>query len=90
MRDAPLTILLYRDTCARCRLLSRLAITASLGALVRVPLSSPLGTRVLQDVPAARGNLVLLRDRRMVVGWRVIPVVLSRFWRWPRSRHGRA
>jgi hypothetical protein len=90
MRDASVTILLYRDTCARCRLLSRLAVSASLGALVRVPLASPLGARILQDVPATRGNLVLMRDRRMVIGWRVIPGVLSSFWRRPRSRDARA
>jgi hypothetical protein len=69
-------VLLYRDTCGRCRLLSRLAVAASLGRLARWPLASPRAEAILRRVPAARGKLVLVDGERLVTGWRVIPAAL--------------
>jgi hypothetical protein len=74
-------VILYRDTCGKCRLLSRLAVAASLGRLSRLPLSSPRAAAILHSVPAARGKLVLLDGDSLVTGWRVIPAALWRIQR---------
>ena len=71
-------VLLYRDTCGKCRLLSRLAVAASLGRLARLPLSSPGAAALLRRAPMARGKLVLIDGERLVTGWRVIPAALWR------------
>jgi hypothetical protein len=69
-------VLLYRDGCAKCRLLSWLMVAASLGAITRLPVSSPLAGEIVQAVPAARGKLVWLDGATLVTGWQVIPSAL--------------
>ncbi len=65
--------MLYRDTCGKCRLLSRLAVVAALGRIRRAPASSALAIDIVRRVPVARGKLVLLDGPRLVTGWKVIP-----------------
>jgi hypothetical protein len=68
-------LLLYRDSCAKCRFLSRLAVAVSLGAIERVPASSAVAGAITQQVPAAQGKLVLLDGARLVIGRRVFAAV---------------
>lgn len=72
--DRPL--LLYRHTCGKCRLLSRLAVAATQGSIARASIASPLGCEILRQTPAARDKLLLLDGDELVIGWRVIRSVL--------------
>jgi len=66
------SVLLYRGSCARCRVLSRLAVLLTLGTLRRVPLDSDEADRLRQLYPVTRGKLALIDGRRVVHGARVV------------------
>ncbi len=69
-------VLLYRASCRRCRLLSRLSVALSFGALRRVPLDSEEAQRLYESYPATRGKLALIEGARCRTGARVIPAGL--------------
>lgn len=71
-------VLVYRETCGKCRALSTIAVLASLGGIERVPLSSARAARLLRG-RAARGRLLLFDGGRRLSGRHVLPTVL-RCW----------
>jgi hypothetical protein len=69
-------LLLYRGTCWKCRLLSRLVVLLSLNAIERSPLESARAARATASYPEARGKLLLMTPYGPIVGGRVIPGVM--------------
>ena len=63
-------VLLYRRTCAKCRILSQLVSMLSRHTLDRVPLDSDRAAAYLQRYPTARGKLVLITTEGHAVGRR--------------------
>lgn len=71
------SLLLYRATCPKCRLLSRIVVVLSCASVARAPISSPEAELVTQMYPHSKGKLALLDRDRIVTGWGVVPAVLS-------------
>jgi len=69
--------LYFRKTCRRCRLLARLSVMASFGALRAVPLESPAAQQLYERYPATRGKLALVDGDRCYCAWRVVPAGLA-------------
>ena len=67
------SLLLYRDTCPKCRLLSRLAVLLAMGGIDRVPLSSPRARLLTAGDPQRRGQLTLVGRSGRATGWGVLP-----------------
>jgi hypothetical protein len=61
-------VLVYRSTCARCRLLSRLAVLFSLNRIERVPSSSERAAAITEHFPGERGKLLLLTPEGRATG----------------------
>jgi hypothetical protein len=74
-------ILLYRGSCPKCRLLSRLAVIAALGVLRRIPIGSDEADRLYRRHPGTEGQLALFHGDLMATGPRVIPLALLLFIR---------
>lgn len=81
-------VLLYRGTCSRCRLLSRILTLLSLGVLARLPIGSRDAERLYERFPRSRGKLALVGPHGVYVGpelprgaWRVFMDALSFRWR---------
>jgi hypothetical protein len=75
-RDRPVVV--YAGSCPKCRVLSRLVVLASFGAVVRMPLEAPEWQKLYwEDLPEARGSPVLVVGNRLVYGRRVFPAVAS-------------
>lgn len=71
VRDRP--VLLYRGACPKCRVLSRLAVLASLGSIRREPIGSARAEALNDAYPGTHGQLTLFIDDAATTGWRVIP-----------------
>lgn len=65
----------YRETCPPCRLLSRLAVLFSLGAIRRVPLGSGEAAALHVEHPEWRGQLLMLDGDAVYLGPRVCRAV---------------
>lgn len=83
--DAALPLLLYAESCPRCRFLARLVRFASLGAIRLEPMEREVWRRFYhEDHPETRGHPVLFRqDGRTVWGppvFLVIPALVIRTW----------
>lgn len=70
-------LLLYRGTCGKCRLISRLLVALSLATIRRAPIRSEEAERVLRAHPERKGKLALIRGAEIVTGWPVVPAVLG-------------
>jgi hypothetical protein len=74
-------LLVYRETCGKCRALSAIAVLASLGGIKRRPLSSACSARLLRGGQMVRGGLMLFDERQRISGRHVLPAVLRRWAR---------
>lgn len=84
--------LLYRASCRRCRLLSRLSVIVAAGMLRRLPLDSTGAEQLYQRYPLSRGKLALIDGERVSCGLRVVPAgmrVALRGWALWLRRRGR-
>ncbi len=70
-------ILLYRSTCAKCRVISLAVVCLSVGLVRRVPLSSPEAGRLYEEHGVRPGKLALVGGERMFTGWYALPGVLA-------------
>ena len=61
-------LIFYRDSCAKCRLLSWAAIIMSFGILRRVAISSEEAQAVYEQFPESRGKLLLVLHGRCFTG----------------------
>lgn len=66
-----LPALLYRATCPRCRVLSLLAVGATLGSIRRVPIGSAEANGLYALQPAASGRLALATGQAIATGRRL-------------------
>lgn len=66
-------VLLYRDTCRKCRRLSRIVTMASLGVVRRLPIDSPRGESLLAERGLGRSRPALVSHEGVAVGWRCLP-----------------
>ncbi len=76
-------VLLYRQTCWKCRLLSRVALGLSLGGVKLIPLESKLADDLYDRVPESRGKAVLIYRDQVNYGigmclW--FPLVSFHYW----------
>ena len=69
-------LLLYRHTCRKCRVLSRIIVALSFAAIDRAPITSTQAELVQRACPDSKGKLVLVRGSRIVIGWWVAPEAL--------------
>lgn len=69
-------LLLYRHTCWKCRVLSRMIVAMSLAAIDRAPITSAQADVVLRAHPDSKGKLALVRGSRIVTGWWVAPAAI--------------
>ncbi len=69
-------ILLYRATCAKCRVISLALVWLSLGAVRRVPLSSPVARELCDEHRLQRGKFALITDQRTFEGWHAVSRLL--------------
>jgi hypothetical protein len=70
-------VLLYRDTCPKCRVLSRLAVLLSFNTIERIPLGSPRAAQITGLPSELRRKLTLIcRNGRSATGWHVVPTAL--------------
>lgn len=69
--------LLYRSTCAKCRVMSLAVVCLSGGLVRRVPLSSPEASRLYEEHGVRPGKLVSVGGGRMFTGWYALPGVLA-------------
>lgn len=74
-------VLLYRGSCPKCRLLSRLAVIAALGVLRRIPIGSDEADHLYRLHPGTQGQLALFHRGLVATGPRVIPAALGLFLR---------
>ncbi|RKH56652.1 hypothetical protein [Corallococcus llansteffanensis] len=74
-------VLLYRGSCPKCRLLSRLAVLAALGSLRRIPIGSDEADLLYRRHPGTEGQLALFHGDRLATGPGVIPRALLLFLR---------
>jgi len=83
-------VLVYRDTCQKCRFLSRLAVVASLHAIARIPLRSVEAEDLMRRHPGTSGKLSLFYKGDSATGWNVVPFAMKcvvQYWMtrwWPR------
>ena len=73
----PGVILLYRATCTKCRALSLVVVSLSLGSVRRVPLSSPEASTLYEAHSMRPGKFALVGHRRMFTGWRAFPGLVA-------------
>lgn len=78
-RNQPL-LLIYRESCSKCRALSRIVAVLSLGAVARVARSSPAAAALLPGAPT-RARLLLFDGRERLDGRRALAAVLRRWLR---------
>jgi hypothetical protein len=67
-------ILLYRATCQKCRLLSALAVTISLGNVRLIALDSTETERLLAGRPRPT-KFATVRGDSLKVGWPIVPAL---------------
>jgi len=81
--------LYYRASCAKCRLLSALAVIISARSVHRIPLDSAEAAALHRKWPETRGKLALERTDSVTTGWRVVPAALLAsflaLWGWVRG-----
>jgi hypothetical protein len=83
-------LLLYRDTCPKCRFLSKLLVRLSLNRIERVPIASARAAEVVRLYPGCHQKLTLMDKGRFAIGWRVVPKAAScllRSWFHFHARH---
>ena len=77
-------LLFYAATCAKCRILSRVLVIATMGVLQREPLDGPTARAWYAGHPEGRGRLMLVRgDQSVVLGrwvYPAVPGVVARAW----------
>ncbi len=77
-------VIFYNGVCPPCQWMSRLAVLLSLGLIRRAPLAALDSTRLYEKFPQARGQIVLLYQRRVAYGRPVFAslpgVVLAHAW----------
>lgn len=83
-------LLIYRDTCPKCRFLSRLAVMLSLGSIERVSLVSARAQGLTQEHPEIEGKLTLLYPTGSVTGWNVVPASVRHTLGRVFTQHGHA
>lgn len=66
-------VLLYRDTCPKCRRLSLIVALASLGFVHRLPIDTPEAGLLLEQRGLGRTKAVLIWEDRAALGWRSLP-----------------
>jgi hypothetical protein len=71
--NTPGAILLYRATCAKCRILSLVVVWLSLKWVERVPISSPRANALYEAHDLQPGKLALIGYQRIFLGWHVFP-----------------
>lgn len=71
--STPSTILLYRSTCTKCRVLSLLIVWLSCGWIHRVPFSSPEASMLYEAYDMRPGKFALIGGRHIFLGWRAFP-----------------
>lgn len=59
LRNAHPPVLVYRGTCPKCRMLSRLAVLLSAGSLRRVPLDAPEAELLHSLYPDSQGRIAV-------------------------------
>lgn len=64
-------LIFYRDSCAKCRMLSWIAVIMSLGILSRVAISSEKAQETYEQYPESRGKLLLVLNGRLFAGKKV-------------------
>jgi hypothetical protein len=72
MNTARQPVLVFRGGCAKCRVLSRLAVLLSIGLLRRVAHDSPEGQALQHALGLTRVKLTLVTHEKVVRGWRVL------------------
>lgn len=72
----PDAILLYRASCRKCRLLSRLAEITSCGTIHRVAMDAAAAEQLYERRPETRGKLALFAGERVWSGIGVVPAGL--------------
>jgi hypothetical protein len=83
-------VLIYRDTCPKCRFLSRLVVLASLHSIHRIPIRSVDAENIMRLHPEISGKLALFHHSNAATGWSVVPLAMKcvvRSWItrwWPR------
>ena len=75
--DLNKAILLYRDTCKKCLILSRLVIILSLGCVRRIPNNSPEALRLLNTYQVDASKVILIEGGKVYSGFRSIIAVLK-------------
>ena len=77
-------LLLYAESCPKCRFLSRCVVLLSFNTIHRVPLERPEWEKFYwEDYPQARGYPVLFVKGQPIFGARVfgaVPLLLLRTW----------
>ena len=73
---SPSPVLLYRETCGKCRCLSLAVVVLSLGRIRRLPIASREARSIYETHNVEPGKLMLVLHRRTLTGWRVLPGTL--------------
>ena len=84
------TVLLYRETCLKCRIFSALLICAALGTVQRIGLGTDAGQSAAKALGISTGKLVLVEARTIAVGKTAMYLALATPWRMliTAARHG--
>lgn len=69
------SLIFYRDTCQKCRLLSQWVAILSLGTIERIPISSPRAEH-LREYPQFKDKLIFQSNAGYVTGWKVVPAAI--------------
>jgi hypothetical protein len=69
-------LLVYRDTCPKCRFLSRLAVLLSFASVERVPINSARAEELMRAYPRGKGKLAVIHRDGFATGWKTVPALL--------------
>jgi hypothetical protein len=75
--NQPLAILLYRATCAKCRVISLAIVWLSLGTVRRVPVASAAARQLREERGIPEGKLALITPRRVFAGRSAVSALLT-------------
>jgi predicted DCC family thiol-disulfide oxidoreductase YuxK len=75
--DVNQATLLYRATCKKCRILSRLVVVLSLGYIRRIPNNSPEAQSLFKAYQVDASKVILIKGDKVYIGFRSIIALLK-------------
>lgn len=71
------SILLYRDTCIKCRILSYLVLLMSIGTVKRIPIDSEVARKLLKAHQLSASKAILVENGKVYHGTAMIIAVFK-------------